>query len=386
MRTVLWIGILCIGFCLNAQSNEPKNWELNGYLKNMQSIVLLDFPLPTGPKELFLENLIHNRLNFKWYPSANLKFRMDIRNRIILGDFVELDRNYIPQLDQANDVLDLSMGYRQDYGLALHTMLDRLYMEYSGSNFEMAIGRQRINWGISSFWNPNDVFNSFSFVDFDHEERPGSDAFRFRRYFGFASHLEVAAKLSWEENKRAAALLWLFNAKEYDYQLMLGFSQEQLVWGGGWAGSIKEVGFKGEFSVYTPVKVDQEWSVTFTAGIEHVFKNNLMLGAGLLYVSEGTTDEGSVAIFNSNLDPKLLYPYKYSIYNSLSYSFNPLWLGSMTFVYSPSRAHPILIFPTVTFSLSQNWDLDFVSQLAFEKLNTYESTVQAFFIRIKWSF
>ena len=34
-------------------------------------------------------------------------------------------------------------------------------------------------------WNPNDLFNAFSFVDFDYEERPGSDALRIQKYTGY---------------------------------------------------------------------------------------------------------------------------------------------------------------------------------------------------------
>ncbi|MCG8318265.1 MAG: hypothetical protein MI921_02070 [Cytophagales bacterium] len=38
------------------------------------------------------------------------------------------------------------------------------------------IGKHRINWGKSYVWNPNDVFNAYSFFDFDYEERRGTDA------------------------------------------------------------------------------------------------------------------------------------------------------------------------------------------------------------------
>jgi hypothetical protein len=386
MKLILVNICLLFSILLHGQLDSLKNWEIQGYVKNMQSIFLLNFPFPNGAKELFQENLIHHRFNFKWYLSENFTFRADLRNRIILGDLIELDPNYISSLDLANDIFDLSQGYRQDYGLALHTMLDRLYLEYTKGDWEASVGRQRINWGISSFWNPNDLFNSFSFVDFDHEERPGSDAIRVRKYFGFASHLELAAKMSVEENKRTVALLYAFNANSYDFQVLAGWTEEQLVFGAGWAGSIKDVGFKGEFSAFAPLKNEDEWTVNATIGIEHVFKNNMMLASGILFVSEGTTNQSSLAIFDANVSPKQLYPYKYSLYNSLNYSFHPLWQSSITFIYSPSDVHALFLYPTVSYSLGQNWDLDVIGQFAFEKQNAYQSPIQAFFIRIKWSY
>ena len=77
-----------------------------------------------------------------------------------------------------------------------HIMLDRLYAEYTYKNFEAKVGRQRINWGINMAFNPNDIFNAFSYFDFDYEERPGSDAILLKYYTGIASSIEVAGKMA----------------------------------------------------------------------------------------------------------------------------------------------------------------------------------------------
>ena len=55
----------------------------------------------------------------------------------------------------------------------------------------LRIGRQRINWGVNLAWNPNDLFNAYSLIDFDYQERPGSDAIRFQYYMGDLSVLNL---------------------------------------------------------------------------------------------------------------------------------------------------------------------------------------------------
>jgi hypothetical protein len=122
-----------------------------------------------------------------------------------------------------NDYLDLSLVLIDGSSLVLHTMLDRLYMEYVSGSWEIRLGRQRINWGINTVWNPNDVFNAFAFTDFDYEERPGSDALRIRRYLGFASSVEVAINAFDKLEDAVIAGMFKFNTGQYDYQILAGY-------------------------------------------------------------------------------------------------------------------------------------------------------------------
>ncbi|MEZ4983057.1 MAG: hypothetical protein R2769_16025 [Saprospiraceae bacterium] len=88
----------------------------------------------------------------------------------------------------ANDYFDLSIEGADQMGVAAQMMLDRLFVQYTYKQFEARLGRQRINWGISTIWNPNDIFNAYNFSDFDYEERPGSDAMLLKYYIGYAEY------------------------------------------------------------------------------------------------------------------------------------------------------------------------------------------------------
>ncbi|MCB0557706.1 MAG: hypothetical protein KDD09_02100, partial [Phaeodactylibacter sp.] len=142
------------------------------------------------------DNLIHNRLNFRWMINDELKLRTDLRTRVFYGDLVRANPNYGDAIDNVNnDYFDLSLVLLDENAWVVQSMIDRLYLEYFKGNWEVRLGRQRINWGISTVWNPNDIFNAFSFTDFDYEERPGSDALRVKYYTGFASSVELAVRM-----------------------------------------------------------------------------------------------------------------------------------------------------------------------------------------------
>src|SRR5690606_1804413 len=127
-----------------------------------------------------------------------------------------------------------------------HTIPDRLYAEWNSSDWSVQIGRQRINWGINTVTNPNDLFNIYSFYDFDYPQRPGSDAIRIRHFTRTLSRREAAGSPSRDSRNSTAALLYGFNRNGYDIQLIGGLYREMIAAGGGWAGSIGQTGFKGE--------------------------------------------------------------------------------------------------------------------------------------------
>jgi len=192
-RMILYL-ILFIIFPLfsSAQTEEekPKKYTLNGYVKNLQSIYRIK--LGTIDPIFAQDNLLHNRLNFKYFINENWTFKSDLRNRIFYGERSLFLANF--DEDVGNDFFDLSTNIIDANGLLFHSMIDRLYLEYTKGSWEVRLGRQRINWGINTVWNPHDIFNAYNFADFDYEERPGSDALRVTYYTSFASSVEVAIK------------------------------------------------------------------------------------------------------------------------------------------------------------------------------------------------
>lgn len=270
------ILVFCISFllCMNlfAQEDKPKNWVLTGYAKSMQGIFKTQFP-GVG-NALFSDNFLHNRLNFKWYPNNDLTFKAELRNRFFFGEFPRIVPGFKESLKvDGNDVLNLQLLNVGDQ-VILHSIIDRLYLEYNKNNWEIRLGRQRVNWGINTVWNPHDIFNAFSFTDFDYEERPGSDAIRVKYYTGFAGSIEFAAKAFDNKDEIVAGLLWKTNKWNYDFQILAGWAQRDAVAGLGWAGNIKQVGFKGEASAFISTIDDVDHTFAATISMDYSFKKD----------------------------------------------------------------------------------------------------------------
>ncbi len=371
--------------------DQPKPYVLDGYISLMQQNLIFDHPL-TGKKSLITDNLLHHRLNFKYFLNEKWTFRADLRNRMLWGEFTKLNTQsplFAKALDQsANDAITLSASLTEKDGIIVHSVLDRLFVEYSGEKWEIRLGRQRINWGINTIWNPNDIFNTASFFDFDYVEQPGSDALRVSRYIGLSDKIELAVSPNKDFDKWTAALLWKTHYKSYDWQFLSGWMEDELVVGTGWAGSIKNLGFKGEISGFLNDKTNVDNTLSATTSIDYSFKKGLYASLGLLYNSHGETQIPFQEIFSFQVSPKNLYPYRWAIATQFSFPFNPLLTGSLAVIYSPVKAQPLFLNPNFTYNVSNNWELSLISQMIFSNdlARKYRNNLDGVFVRLKYHY
>ena len=121
-------------FCaitLAAQDTEKqKNWELHGYIKDLQSLSIISLPSPTGTTKFSSQdNFLHNRLNFRWFPSDNFTLKLELRNRFFWGDQIRLSgpEAFKMQLEDGNDFFDLDIATADQVGIAAHSIIDRFY-------------------------------------------------------------------------------------------------------------------------------------------------------------------------------------------------------------------------------------------------------------------
>ena len=392
MKWTSFFLLILLPLFLQGQMKEPSKWQIQGYLKYLNSSIFIPTgqPPPSAKNLMVNDNLLHNRLKFKYFANNQLTVHAELRNRIFWGDQVRFaflaGGDFLAGVDLgSDDFFDWSLGHQNNTGYALHTTLDRFYVDWVNGQWEVRLGRQRVNWGIGTTWNPNDIFNAYNFTDFDYEERPGSDALRVKRYFGFASSAEIAVNAFDKKEDFIGAAKANFHTGTYDWQILAGVVEEHLTIGGGWAGNLGNASFKGEASWFYPLVDNLENSYAVTFGIDYTFENQLYINGGVLYNSNGTTGGGE-NLLAFQLSARNLYPYKYSVLTQFAYPINPLLNSVVILVYSPGSDHALFINPVLTYSLSQNWDLDLVGQLAFLKDEKYRSSVQAGFIRIKWSF
>jgi len=362
---------------------QERDWSLNGYLKDMQLIYYVE---PT--QSWTNQNLLHNRLNFRWYSSSSFLFVVEMRNRFFTGKLVRDIPGYSQFIDQDNGFWNLSTLVINSDGAVFHSLIDRVYLDYSTGNLQIRFGRQRINWGMNLVWNPNDVFNTYSFLNFDYEERPGIDALKVQYYTSETSSLELVYQIGENSDERALATRFRFNQWNYDFQLLGGWVEKDWVLGAGWAGDIYGGGFRGEFTWFFPRGNTGDKAFLASVSGDYSFTNNLMLHAGFLFNSTGT----SGPVFPTSLlamadpSPRGLSRGKYALFGQVSYPLTPLFTTSLSVISNPSDGS-LVLNPSLGYSLVTNLDLLLVGQHFFgDDFTEYGNIGQAFFMRLKWSF
>ena len=124
---------------------------------NTTSVVDLD--------SLITDNLIHNRIRSKVYLSNKITTVIEMRNRIFYGEATRLNSSLGKQLEKDNGQVDLSFVCLDRKPLVIHSILDSEHiLDTVKTNWELTVGRQRINWGVNLAFNPNDLFNAYSLV------------------------------------------------------------------------------------------------------------------------------------------------------------------------------------------------------------------------------
>ncbi|MCG9972363.1 hypothetical protein [Christiangramia crocea] len=364
-----------------AQEKEEKLF-LTGYIKNLNEFSFVD-----RLEQLQWTTLLHNRLNFKYIPSNILTARLEVRNRVFYGDNIQNIPGFSGYISQDNGIADLSWNIIDNRDLLFNSTIDRALINYTKGDWDITIGRQRVNWGMNLIWNPNDIFNTYNFIDFDYEERPGSDAIRVQYYTGDFSKIEVAAKKGKSSDDKIIAAMYKFNKASYDIQLITGVYKNDWVIGAGWAGNLKEAGFKGEISYFVPYEtyIDSENMLSSSVSVDYGFKEGLYIYGSVLYNSSAESSSGNVEnLLYTNLSTKNLMPFKYSGFLQLANEFTPIFRWAFSSIYSPTR-HSVIIIPSLDYSVATNWDLNFTGQSFFE-FEDYQTLGNILFVRLRWSF
>jgi len=384
MKSLLKITLVIFilnSFSLSAQETEKK-LSLSGYIKNLNEFSIID-----RLEQLQWTNLFHNRLNFEYVPTEVITARLEFRNRLYYGDAVKNIPGFSDIISRDDGWADLSWNLIDDKNAVLNSTIDRALINYSKGKWDITLGRQRVNWGMNLVWNPNDIFNTYNFLDFDYEERPGSDALRVQYYLGDFSKIEVSAKKGRSKDDYIIAGMYKFNTSSYDIQLITGIYQKDLMFGAGWAGNLKDAGFKGEISYFVPMEsyFNSDEVLSASISVDYAFKKGLYVNSSLLYNSNADNFLGnSESLLYANLNAKNLMPYKYSGFLQFSKEFSPIVSGSVSFIYSPTN-HSAIFFPSLNYSVARNWDLNFTGQSFFE-FEEYKTLGNNFYIRLRWSF
>ncbi len=351
---------MLLSFELFAQETKPRSWELKGNLDDLQMIQFSKIETPW-----LIDNQINNRIDFSWNPSKWFRTGIGMRNRFVFGESLTQDTTRKGSLTFDPGLVNMTWDTYSARSFILLTELDRAWVSFKSGKAELTIGRQRINWSQTIVWNPNDIFNTYSFYDIDYPERPGSDAVRLQVYPSSTSTIELAS--GWNsEGKITVAGLGRFNSEGYDFQFLAGLVGDQdYVIGSGWSGNIAGAAFRGEVNYYQPKKHfnDTTGLLLATLGADYTFRNSLMLTFQVYYnqLPANYTPLGLLSIYQAPLSPKMLSFTEWNIFLQGSYPFTPLFDGSLSLMYYP-ELKGYFIGPTLNYNLKQNIDISLFVQ------------------------
>ncbi|TSA35965.1 MAG: hypothetical protein D4R64_08905 [Porphyromonadaceae bacterium] len=337
-----------------------------------------------------IDNLVHNRLNFKAGCGSHVNAAVEVRNRFLFGETVKYFPGYADRIGQDRGWADLSWNLISDTSYILNTTIDRAYIDLNLGKFQATIGRQRINWGMNYVWNPNDIFNVYSFFDFDYVERPGSDAVRLQYYFTPSTHLELVGKMN-STDQPSYAGLFRFSLAGYDFQILGGqIDKKEYVAGGGFSGYIGPVSLNGEVTYLHPRKMISHPGPAIIAGggLSYLTPFRLNIQVEYLYnqAAELTSLTSFTDFYYRNLTVRDLSIAPHTFFANLSYPVTPLFSAGLATMYFP-KLRGFFAGPSLDLSLRDDLDLSFILQhftVELQKGSSQRATLG--FLRVKWSF
>ncbi len=344
-----------------------------------------------------LDGQINNRIDFTCNPGKVFAMGIGMRNRFLFGQSFTANPAFKGSLFADDGLVNMTWDVYSGHSFAFVTQLDRAWVSVTSGKVQFTAGRQRINWGQAIVWNPNDIFNTYSYFDIDYPERPGSDAVRLQFYPSGTSTLEVASK--WDHpGQLTLAGLGRFNAAGYDIQILAGLVNGlDYVLGTGWSGNIAKAAFRGEINYYQPKKnfSDTSGVLLATIGADYTFSNSLAVTFQVFYnqLPPGYQPENILTIYQAPVSPKMLSFTEWNIFLMGSYPITPLIEASLAGMYYPDL-NGFYIGPSLNYNIKQNIDLSlFIQYFNGRFKNTgppqnedlyFKSFLGAF--RLKWSF
>ncbi|MBN2813470.1 MAG: hypothetical protein JXQ80_05295 [Bacteroidales bacterium] len=363
-------------------AQEPRAVTMGGYVTALQSAM---FDSLSGP--FVNENVIHNRLNIEAVISPKLTAAAGIRNRLFTGDRVRMDDVYAGMIGRDDGWADMSWNLAEEQSLLLNTTIDRLSLNLNLGSAAITLGRQRINWGQTVVWNPNDIFNAYSFFDVDYMERPGSDALRIEYFPTASSTVELAVKANHDNNITAAAL-FRFNKWGYDIQFLGGLvNSNDVVLGAGWSGAISSFAFRGEISWFEPYRHRniEKSSVLATLGTEKVFSDKFMAQLQFMYCNEPVDWANDQFFHSGSLDAKELAFSTFSAFGQFTWTLTPLLNVSASAMWFPDLSG-YYAGPSLNYSLAENIDFSLLWQHVDAEMTDQRMRMNLGFLKLTYHF
>ncbi len=356
MKTVLSALILLFLFT-GVQANLGDKIAFSGYVR--ETPILWQNSLSPASREPYVfTNNLHTRQNFRFYIDPALTAAVEIKSRLFNGHSVSQILSGTQILSTGTPYFDLSHTFIDKTHTLLISTLDRVWLSGTSGSMELTIGRQRIAWGTSLVWNPIDLFNPASPLDYDDEEKPGTDAVRFEWYTSPNAQLDIGIAPQRRADDAVAAVRYKTNRWNYDWMVLAGRRRSEAVVGAAWAGSIRGGGFRGELLWARPRETEPDHKPYLTAVVsgDYTFRDNSYLHGAVLFNQRGTTHDAGGLRQIIALQRGELTPARISLFAEAAADITPLIRIDLIGIFNPYD-HSRFVEPSLRWSVITNLDL-----------------------------
>jgi hypothetical protein len=361
-------------FCfINSSFGQLPNWQIGGYAKDLLTYsdgTIAELPFQTGQ----WQNAAQVRLNLYWYPLQSITFAVQARNVLIYQKNIRLFQQFQNEWYPDTYFFNMKSVWDDENDYFASVEIDRLNFKWMQDNLEVNTGRQRIAWGTCLVWNPTDLFNPFDILDFDYEERPGTDAVHLQYYTGPLSQINLAISPGRTDYEVVYAARYLTNNWNYDINFIAGWQRNSLRLAASWAGELYEGGFRGEilytnpdmaytslnlgaisvFDIFTDrIIKDPYWTIALS--YDYTFENSFYIHTEYLYNGLGTTDNAGSRRFDIVFTGELT-PARHSLFQEFAYQVTPLCRADFFVIFNPNDQSWIAA-PSIQYSLATNWEI-----------------------------
>jgi len=401
-----FFGLVFFCFCLVLMKEAPaqlSRWDYGGYFKNL--ITYADGDIESLPIEFGRwQNTGQLRFNLFYYPRDDLVASGQTRTLLTYQQDQWQVRQFQKELETSNYYFDLKSEWLKEDNLYGFTEIDRLYLNWRWQNWEAILGRQRIAWGTCLVWNPSDLFNPFDILDFDYEERPGTDALHLQYFTGPVSQFNLSVTPGRTRQDVIYAGRYVANRWNYDFSLIAGWQRNSLRLATNWAGQLFDGGFRGEI-LYTDPHMEYKSLNTDATSIadlyierevknpfwtcalsyDYTFSNSLYVHTEYLYNGLGTTGKAGSRRFDIIFTGELT-PARQSLFQEFAYQLTPLLRGDFFVIFNPNDKSWIAA-PSLQYSVATNWELYLlVFPSGGEAGTEYGGFPNQYFVRVKYTF
>lgn len=343
LKSILFFALLFNGIA-DAQ-------EFKGHLKLLNNLFI------PHPDTLiwFSDQTLENRLEIRWDATDWLRFDVQARSRLVYGDFVENLPNYSSLIGNKQGWVDLSFLWADGRSFVGHTELDRLSARVSFKSVELTIGRQRINWGFDLVWNPNDVFNTSSYLNLEYPERPGTDAVNLKVHTGALSYLDFVYQPNKTADSSAYGVRYRTHIARTDFQVLAARMADYYVLGGGLSGELGQFALRSEVSYFGAQKLNAKSGFVATLSADRSIGGNSFMQLGALYNSFGSKSGHEPLSF---IEPKVQSPMmlsrgKVNFFVGINSTVATLFTPSLAILANPADGSAAII-PGIAYSASDN--------------------------------